>query len=98
MLKMFASFDREWLVAHTAALMAARRDLAGATLVYAGKARAFDQPDSDAAVAELAAIARASGVSAVDLRTQAQAALGVRMQLANDRGPIVEVLDRLAAG
>lgn len=98
MLTMFSIHDREWMVANLGALMAVRGDLAGATLAYGGEAKLWNHPDPAAAIAELATVARTSGVPAEVLRSQATEGLGSAMLFPNSRGPILEVLERMATG
>ena len=73
----FEMHDREWLVANVKKLLAKNPDCAGAVLARTGRAMLFGEPDPEAALRTLGALARKTGVAAETLTAQAEAALGV---------------------
>ncbi len=94
-LKMFETHDREWLIAHVEDLVARRPDQAGGILALAGRAMVWLNADPAPAVQRLAVIARASGVAADALLTQARASMGDMFRFDNGRGPILEIIERM---
>ncbi len=93
-LEMFEVFDGDWLVTHVEELAGKNPALSGGILARAGRAMLFVNPDQDAVLKTVSALAHKTGIAAETLSAQAEAALGVTVL---DSKQVLEAIRGVAA-
>ena len=91
-LEMFEVFDGDWLVTHVEELVGKNPELSGGILARAGRAMLFVNPDRDAVLKTLSALAHKTGIPAATLVAQVESTLGDVTML--DSRDVVEAIER----